>query len=737
MPREDLTFCRVAQNPLLKGPAMRNFLFTTVIVLLALVHTAVCLPGENAGGRHTASDKTTSALIGKIATGTAFSFVYDGKRSQDLLPQWTKVANTKSLPDGRTSQTTTYRDPATGLEITKEVTLVPGSPAVECILRLRNTGSRDTPIIEKLLPLDLQFEADSPEKIVLHYARGSMGRAEDYLPIDQEVATGTELNLVHYVLDGVNHVDGQLPFFNLEWQGGGLIGAVGWTGQWAVRVRGETGRTVALTAGQQTTHLKLHPGESIRTPRILLLQWAGADRFVGHNQFRRLLFEHYVPRIDGQVIVPPLSASNAFVYQYEAIAKKTGRNPLEVVSQLKPGEEKSLQGLTDDALNWVNEKNQLDFIRDMPPVGIENYWLDAGWFEGEWPFGVGTWIPDPKKFPHGLKLVGDAAHQKGFKFLLWFEPGRVGQGSQIATEHPEWVLHRPQEGKLGGLFNYGDPAALHWMTQSLSGKISDWGIDIYRQDSNICPLPFWQTADAPDRQGITEIRWVEGLYGLWDGLLPEHPKLMIDNANWRITGPDPEVMSRSVGSLTRSETECGGIPHPTATQIQTAELSLWIPIAAGTVNGFDPYTFRSASTNGVGSGLDLNASYFPLEQARRGIEELKSLRPFWQGDYYPLTEISLDERAWAGWQFHRSDLKSGFAVFFRRSLSQQPFLDTGLRGIDPAESYDVTFAKAYEVSDQRRMTGEQLMHLRVEVDSAPGNTLIRYQQATTTSAARN
>ena len=705
---------------------MRNFLSKPVIgfFVVFLAHSAFCV------AKDIGSDKTTAVLLQKITAGTAFSFIYDGKRSQDLLPHWKQTASTKSLGDGRELRVTTYRDAATGLEISREVTLFPGVPAVECILRLRNTGSRDTPIIEKILPLDLKFEAGSSGKVVLHYARGSMGRPEDYLPIDQEVASGAEFNLAHYVLDGVNHVDGQLPFFNLQWQGGGLIGAVGWTGQWAVRVRGEGGRNVAVQAGQQTTHLKLHPGESIRTPRILLLQWEGSDRFTGHNQFRKVLLAHYVPRIDGQVVVPPVSASNAFVYQYEAIAKKTGRNPLEVVSQLKPGEEKSLSGgLTDDALNWVNEKNQLDFIRDMPPVGIENYWLDAGWFEGEWPFGVGSWTPDPKKFPHGLKLVGDAAHQKGFKFLLWFEPGRVGQGSQIATEHPEWVLHRPQEGKLGGLFNYGDPAALRWMTQSLSGKISDWGIDIYRQDSNICPLPFWQTADSPDRQGITEIRWVEGLYGLWDGLLREHSKLMIDNANWRGTGPDIEVMSRSVGSLTRSETECGGIPHPTATQIQTAELSLWVPIGGGTVNGFDPYTFRSASTNGVGSGLDLNASYVPLEQVKRGIEELKSLRPFWLGDYYPLTDITLDESAWAGWEFHRPDLKGGFAVFFRRPLSQQPALETRLRGLDPAASYDVTFAKDYEISEKRRMTGEQLMHLRAEITSTPGSLLIRYQEA--------
>jgi alpha-galactosidase len=705
-----------------------NFLSRLLVVLFVLVQSDVSLQDGGSKRYQVGADRKLAPLIDQITAGPAFSFVYDGKRSQDLLPQWKQTRVTKSAGDGREVTVTTYHDEASGLEISRELTVFPEMAAVECILRLRNTNTRDTPIIEKILPLDLQFTAEAG-KIVLHYAHGSLGRTDDYLPIDHEVTSAGEVSLTHYVLEGANHVDGQLPFFNLQWQGGGLIGAVGWTGQWAVRVSGESGRRVVMQAGQQTTHLKLHPGESIRTPRILLLQWQGNDRFLGHNQFRRLLLAHYVPRIDGQILVPPVSNSNAFVSEYEAIAKKTGQNPIHVVSQLKPSEEKAISSLADGALNWVNERNQLDFIRGIPDVGMEVYWLDAGWFEGGWPFGVGSWIPDPKKFPHGLKPVGDAAHEKGLKFLLWFEPGRVGPGSLIAHQHAEWVLHRPGEGKPGGLFNFGDPAALRWMTETLSEKISDWGVDIYRQDSNICPLAFWQTADNADRQGITEIRWVEGLYGLWDGLLREHPKLIIDNANWRITGPDIEVMSRSVGSLTRSETECGGIPHPTATQIQTAELSLWVPMGMGAANGFDPYVFRSAATNGVGSGLDLRASYIPLDQVKHGIKELKSLRPFWLGDYYPLTDITLDERAWSGWEFYRPDLNAGFAVFFRRPLSQQSALETGLRGLDPAASYDVTFEKSYEVTDKRKMTGEQLMHLGIEIDARPGNLLIKYQKA--------
>ena len=51
--------------------------------------------------------------------------------------------------------------------------------------------------------------------------------------------------------------------------------------------------------------------------------------------------------------------------------------------------------------------------------------------------------------------------------------------------------------------------------------IDDEGIDLYRQDYNIDPLPFWRNNDAPDRQGITENKYVVGYLAYWDGLLAE------------------------------------------------------------------------------------------------------------------------------------------------------------------------------------------------------------------------
>ena len=93
----------------------------------------------------------------------------------------------------------------------------------------------------------------------------------------------------------------------------------------------------------------------------------------------------------------------------------------------------------DPNLNDTTEKMDLDSIAKCAGRGVEAYWRDAGWYEGRWT-STGSWTCDHKLLPHGFKPVADAAHRSGMKFLLWFEPERATAGSQIAKEHPEWLL---------------------------------------------------------------------------------------------------------------------------------------------------------------------------------------------------------------------------------------------------------------------------------------------------------
>ena len=638
----------------------------------------------------------------KVSAGTElsgevpFSFTYGGKASAGLLGSWKRTRRKRPAADGLERHDVRYVDPATGLEIVCEVTLFAGYPAAEWVLRIRNTGTGDTPILENILPLDLRSRDAVPGDVVLHHAHGSTCTPTDFLPIDQPVAPKSELKVAP---SGGRSSNGRLPFFNLAWQGGGVVGAIGWSGQWELNLTRGEGGDLRLRVGQQGTHLKLHPGESIRTPRILLVMWQGEDRIRGHNLLRRVLLDHYVPRRDGQVVVPPITQNTWFVYN-------TG--------------------------NDVTEKNQKEIIDAMAPLGVEAYWLDAGWFEGGWPAGAGSWVPKSKAFPNGLKPVGDAAHQRGMKFVLWFEPERVNPASRIAKEHAEWVL---RTGPGDGLFNLGDPAARKWLTDMLSKCIEDWGIDVYRNDFNIDPLGFWQAADKPDRKGIAEIRYVEGLYAMWDELRKRHPHLVIDNCASGGRRIDLETTRRSL-PLWRSDTQCFNKALPIQDQAQTAGLSLYVPLHAGGCWGFEPYVFRSIATTGTNLCQDTRAKDFPVALAKAAIAEAKALRPLVLGDYYPLLPINVDEHHWCGWQLDRPDLGKGLAVLFRRSKSPYAAVDVALKGIDAGAAYDVTFSETYEVKQSKRMSGADLARLRVAVDSVPGSVLILYRRADAKATTR-
>jgi alpha-galactosidase len=262
------------------------------------------------------------------------------------------------------------------------------------------------------------------------------------------------------------------------------------------------------------------------------------------------------------------------------------------------------------------------------------------------------------------------------------------------------------------------------MTDYLSKCVSDWGIDVYRHDRGLYPYFILRDYDAPDRQGIMEIRYVEGLYAMWDELLKRHPGLIIDNSNWRATGPDLEMVKRSAGSWTCSEAKDGR--DPVYNQQQLMGLSLYLPIHGSILFGTDPYTVRSVARFGATLSTDTRSSQFSAKEMKRASDEVKSLRELYLGDYYPLIPADLGERHWCGWQFDRPDLGQGFVMCFRRPESPYPACEITLKGLEPAAQYEVTFSETYDVKTKRIMTGKDLVHFKTEIGKAPGSLLIRY-----------
>ena len=250
-----------------------------------------------------------------------------------------------------------------------------------------------------------------------------------------------------------------------------------------------------------------------------------------------------------------------------------------------------------------------------------------------------------------------------------------------------FTIIQPWTTKVEALLDLGKPDARIWLLNTYSAIIKDCGVTVFRQDFNIQPANYWRAADTPEREGITEIRFIEGLYEFWDGLLRRHPGLIIDNCASGGRRIDLETIKRSV-ALHRTD----GTGDPEGAQCHTMGLNLFYPCSGAAISTTDAYTFRSCIAAGMSLGFDIYDDNFDADEARKRIKEFEILRPLFYGTFWPLTRQQPDAASdvWCAYQLHRDDLKRGAVLVFRRENSPYSAAALKLRGLQPDCRYELT-----------------------------------------------
>lgn len=660
------------------------------------------------------------------AENVPYAFSYAGKPATwlDASPCVQKIVQDT---DRLTKTVREWKSPDGKLMLRSTETVYKKFPVREYLPELVCAGDAPTEIVDDFRTLDQSRKASG---VRVRALKGTVNTKNDFAAVWTNLVAGARFDMV--ATEGRSSAQ-WMPFWGMDYpEGDGVEYGVGWSGAWKASVSVADG-AARVTAGMVRTHFRLLPGETLRQPSLLVMTRAkGVSPRAMQTLIHQFMVEEKCPRDAAGKIIPPLLPITA------GGGNKTPEMMLKVIG-------------------WA-KANKMPF---------DCFWVDAGWngpahmpdlisnCGNMWYHFVGDWRFNPTVHPDGnLARVADAAHAAGMKMLLWVEPERcvMDPPPPVYKEHREWIL--PAEGKPEGdkrrlNVNLGDPAARAWVIETISALVRDNKLDVYRQDFNLNTLPIWQGNDAPDRQGVTEAKYIAGLYAFWDELRRRFPHLIIENCASGGRRLDFEAISRA-HSYCRTDYAIGHCGYGQITDVQRVSLNTlaYQPFQGSETTPahfFDDYGFfSSVSGASVFTPSDWHAGIVKnpfTEEETAWFKEVFTvadrMRPYFLGDFYPLVDtytppatgwrsaqMDAEEMRWCAYQMHRPDLGAGFVLAFRRLDAPERRFTCDLGGIDDAATYEVeTYGGGVE-----KMNGAILKRLVIDLPAPRSFKLLFYRR---------
>ena len=127
-------------------------------------------------------------------------------------------------------------------------------------------------------------------------------------------------------------------------------------------------------------------------------------------------------------------------------------------------------------------------------LGVELFVMDAGWYERhdsqgalDFSAGLGSWRPDPERFPDGLRPLADYARSLGMQFGLWVEPERIDLSilAEAGVEEAWLATNNGEHGseRVGQICLAGS-AGRTWLVDRIGTLIDEVQPDYIKWDNN-------------------------------------------------------------------------------------------------------------------------------------------------------------------------------------------------------------------------------------------------------------
>jgi alpha-galactosidase len=378
------------------------------------------------------------------------------------------------------------------LRVTRHYAIVSGSPSFEAWTSFAQTSPSLT--ISDLNAITLTVPAGT-----IHWLSGLRGDADDaengaaFTLEEKTLAIGQQ-----FALGAAGRAsEVSVPWFAVDGAKDEFYAALMWSGAWSLKFS-RTNAELAISFGLAPMATALH--EPIEGPHVVFGVVPG-----GLPESTAALRSYILNGIRNARPLTPLVTYNTWFAYGTDIDEASVRGEMERVAAL----------------------------------GVELFVVDAGWYEGtgtagpgDFDAGLGSWTPDPARFPDGLRPLSDYAHSLGMRFGIWVEPERVNLSVVGASGVEErWLA--TTGGAYGsdhaGQICLAGAAARQYLMDRLTSLIDDVQPDYLKWDNNM-----WINCDRDGHgHGATDGNFahVNRLYEMLSTLRERYPNLLIENVS--------------------------------------------------------------------------------------------------------------------------------------------------------------------------------------------------------------
>jgi alpha-galactosidase len=444
------------------------------------------------------------------------------------------------------------------------------------------------------------------------------------------------------------------------------FGALAWSGSWRITVEPDLRRRVRVTGGYNPFDFsyRLAPGESLDTPVFFAGYTTG-----GLGEVSRLLHRFELTHVLPQS--PHPRARPVLYNSWEA----TEFN--------------------------VSEAGQVKLAEMAARIGVERFVMDDGWFgaRNDDHAGLGDWVVNPRKFPHGLQPLIGRVHALGMDFGLWVEPEMVNPDSDLYRQHPDWVLNftgRPRtEGRNQLVLNLARRDVRDHLFRVLDDLLTHNDIAFLKWDYNRnWSEPGWPEQKPEDQQKVY-VTYVQNLYWILQHLRAKHPQLEIESCSGGGGRVDLGIMrltdevwpSDNTDPFDRLSIQ-DGFTYAYTPGVMMA----WVTDSPSWANQRSTsleYRFLSSMQGSLGIGADLNHwNDQDFATAKRLVADYKNIRmTVQQGQLYRLISPR-DGSSYSVTESVSSDASQAVLFAFLHSSSLlYPYPRIQLQGLDPQARY--------------------------------------------------